>query len=67
MNQNAVTREEPQPTFSIGDSVGYRGKLWSIKGAEIMGVTGWRYTLENSSSQITGVWPHEMQAVKRCQ
>lgn len=50
--------------FSLGQSVTYRGKLYRVTGARVMGVTGWRYDLEDDTgNRVEAAWGYQISAV----
>ena len=52
-----------KPTFSLGQTVAYKGRLYRVVAAEIMGVTGWRYDLEDlDGRKVRAAYPHELDA-----
>lgn len=48
------------PEFRVGSWVAYKGEQYQIVAAQVMGVTGWRYCLQNESRRVNWVWPHEL-------
>ena len=47
--------------FSLGQSVAYKGRLYKIISAEIMGVTGWRCNLDDGQGHtVQAAWEIEL-------
>ena len=47
-----------KPTFSLGQTVEYKGRLYCVVYGSVMGVTGWRYDLEDLQGHtVSAAWP----------